>query len=353
MSTSTSSTRTTASSVSTSTVADPLYFCIEWNADNQLTRVTKNAVEQARFKYDPRGRRVEKTAGAVTATWVYDGDDMLRESRGATTLKYSLGPAIDEPFAVDDGTSTSYFHQDALGSVVKTTTAAGGLLVARRFDAWGNVEVGAATGGYAFTGREQDPELGLAYYRARYYDPKSGTFVAVDPLRFGGGVNFYPYAMGNPVIFKDPLGLKVLVCNRYANLGLPYLNHSYMWDTRTRRYGGHRNCGRGNQSGQETGPGTPGTTCLEVPDSTGREDELMRCCERTANDGAFIIGWVNLDGQPSWWTGLTNQSINDCHSSIYRCLFASGLTSPPHPRIGCRDCRGRYEYPNEYGGQSK
>jgi len=38
----------------------------EWNAENQLKRVTKEGVEVARFAYDPLGRRVEKVAGGVT-----------------------------------------------------------------------------------------------------------------------------------------------------------------------------------------------------------------------------------------------------------------------------------------------
>ena len=29
-----------------------------WNAENQLTKVEKNSLEQARFSYDPKGRRV-------------------------------------------------------------------------------------------------------------------------------------------------------------------------------------------------------------------------------------------------------------------------------------------------------
>jgi RHS repeat-associated protein len=45
----------------------------------------------------------------------------------------------------------------------------------------------------AFTGREWDPEIGLYYYRARYYDPKVGRFVGEDPIGFAGGVNFHVY----------------------------------------------------------------------------------------------------------------------------------------------------------------
>jgi YD repeat-containing protein len=63
----------------------------EWNARNELTRVTKNSVEQARFSYDPQGRRVEKVAGGVTTTFTYDADDILRENRGSAVLKYT-GP---------------------------------------------------------------------------------------------------------------------------------------------------------------------------------------------------------------------------------------------------------------------
>jgi YD repeat-containing protein len=61
-------------------------WAYEWNAENQLTRVTKNSVEQARFSYDARGRRVEKVAGVVTTSYTYDGGDMLRELRGASTF---------------------------------------------------------------------------------------------------------------------------------------------------------------------------------------------------------------------------------------------------------------------------
>ncbi len=57
------------------------------------------------------------------------------------------------------------------------------------------------------TGREWDPETGLYYYRARYYDPRLGRFISEDPIRFAGGNNFYAYVYGDPVNLVDPLGL--------------------------------------------------------------------------------------------------------------------------------------------------
>jgi RHS repeat-associated protein len=177
-----------------------------WNAENQLTRVTKNTVEQARFSYDPLGRRVEKVADGITTGYAYDGTNILREVRGPTTLKYVHASGIDEPLAVDDGTALSYFHADAPGSIVKVTDHAGGVTLTRQYDAWGNLEVGASTPGYAFTGREWDPQTGLYYYRARYYDPKAGRFISKDPIGFAGGINYYAYVGNRPTVLTDPSG---------------------------------------------------------------------------------------------------------------------------------------------------
>ncbi len=61
----------------------------------------------------------------------------------------------------------------------------------------------------AFTGREWDPETGLYYYRARYYDPKAGRFISEDPIGFEGGVNFLSYVGNNPTKWRDPSGHEV------------------------------------------------------------------------------------------------------------------------------------------------
>jgi RHS repeat-associated protein len=180
----------------------------EWSANNELTRVTKNSVEQARFSYDPLGRRVEKVASGVTTTYTYDGDDIIREVRGATTLRFVHGLEVDEPLAVDDGIAISYLHADVLSSVVKVTNASGAVTFTRRYDAWGNLELGVSEPGYSFTGREWNPEVGLYYYRARYYDPQMGRFINEDPIGLAGGINLFAYVNGRPVSRRDPRGLQ-------------------------------------------------------------------------------------------------------------------------------------------------
>jgi RHS repeat-associated protein len=182
-------------------------WAYEWTVENQLARVTYDGAEMARFAYDPLGRRVEKVAGGITTSWMYDGQDILRETRGGITTTYVHGPGIDEPLAKIDQTGGAlYLHADGLGSIVKETNAVGEVVLTRQYDAWGNLESGADQPGYAFTGREWDPETGLYYYRARYYDPRIGRFVSEDPIGFKGGMNFYAYVKDSPTQFRDPSG---------------------------------------------------------------------------------------------------------------------------------------------------
>jgi RHS repeat-associated protein len=44
----------------------------------------------------------------------------------------------------------------------------------------------------AFTGREWDPEIGLYYYRSRYYSAESGRFLSEDPI---GTIDVLPHCV--------------------------------------------------------------------------------------------------------------------------------------------------------------
>jgi RHS repeat-associated protein len=133
--------------------------------------------------------------------------DILRETRPSGAVSFIHGAHVDEPLAREEaGNVLTFYHADALGSIVKTTNEAGEVVDSYSYDAYGNLET-PHPGGYAFTGREWDPETGLYYYRARYYDPRVVRFLSVDPIGLAGGLNVYSYVGNDPVSRRDPTGL--------------------------------------------------------------------------------------------------------------------------------------------------
>ena len=61
-----------------------------------------------------------------------------------------------------------------------------------------------------FTGKMDDPDIGLVYFGYRYYAPALMRWISADPLvvhGVGGGMNPYAYVRGNPSNSVDPLGL--------------------------------------------------------------------------------------------------------------------------------------------------
>ena len=124
---------------------------------------------------------------------------------------------MDEPLTMERGGNTYYYHRDGLGSITEVTTDTGALVERYEYDVYGavtiynsndvTITVSAIDNPYLFTGRRYDPESGNYYYRARYYSPRLGRFLSMDPLGFGSGdYNLYRYAFNNPVNMTDPTG---------------------------------------------------------------------------------------------------------------------------------------------------
>lgn len=179
-----------------------------WDARNRLVAMTGPGVS-ASFVYDAFNRRISKTVNGVTTQYLYDGPDIVAElsAGGAVTATYLRGLNIDEPF-VRQGTTTEFYHTDALGSTLALTNASGTVSTTYKYEPFGQTTVtGTSSNPFQYTGRENDG-TGLYYYRARYYSPTLQRFISEDPLEFDGGdINLYSYAGNNTVNFIDPSGL--------------------------------------------------------------------------------------------------------------------------------------------------
>ncbi len=184
-----------------------------WDYENRLTSVTlPSSGGTVTFKYDPLGRRIYKSVSTGgTSVFAYDGDNLIEEtnSSGTVVARYEQTQNIDEPLAMLRSSTTSYYNADGLGSVTSLANGAGALTQTYSFDSFGKTTpTGSVVNPFQYTGRESDPETGLYYYRARYYDQTTGRFIGEDPIENLGGINFYSYASGDPVDFFDPFGLR-------------------------------------------------------------------------------------------------------------------------------------------------
>jgi RHS repeat-associated protein len=185
-----------------------------WDYENRLTQVVLPGTGgTVTYKYDPFGRRAQKafTQGGTTTTtnYLYDGMDLLEEvdSSGNVLARYTQG-GLDEPFAELRSGTTSYYEQDGINSISSLSNTTGGLINTYAYDSFGKLttSTGTLANPFQFTGREFDPETGLRYYRARYYDSSTGRFLTEDPAA-SNAENRYPYVGNNPIIRVDPSGL--------------------------------------------------------------------------------------------------------------------------------------------------
>lgn len=185
-----------------------------YDAENRLTQVTKPGIT-ASYRYDALGRRIEKNVSGVVTRYVYDVARILEEYNGSNVFltRYVYGPGIDEPLLMGRG-FRQYYMTDGLGSTMEFTGTAGETFQTYVYDSFGNIvsQTGTIINPFTYTGREYDPESGLYYYRARYYDPTIGRFLSEDPIGlYGGDINFYAYVRNNPTTYIDPFGREIVI----------------------------------------------------------------------------------------------------------------------------------------------
>jgi RHS repeat-associated protein len=190
-----------------------------WDARNLLIAVD-GPVNDTSYAYDARNRRVAKTVNSITTQYVHDGLNILLEYDGAgNLLARNTHAGLDQLCVRDEvAASTAYYVcQDGISSVLSVSDENGNTLQRYRYSAFGeqqvldanfNLVTDAPLIPFAYTGREWEPEVGMYFYRARFYDAELGRFISRDPLGLDGGdVNLYAYVGNNPINYWDPLGL--------------------------------------------------------------------------------------------------------------------------------------------------
>ena len=175
------------------------------------------------YAYDPLGYRIRKYDSTGTHHYLLEGEHLeaVYDQFGALRSQYLRGAVIDEVVVARHWSQDAVrrqtdltFHGDLLQSVLGVSDHNGAILENTRYAPFGAARTPPSTGTspnpLRYTGRERDPDTGLYYYRARYYDPALGRFLSEDPLRFDSGdPNFYAYVGNNPLNGSDPTGNRV------------------------------------------------------------------------------------------------------------------------------------------------
>jgi RHS repeat-associated protein len=106
-----------------------------------------------------------------------------------------------------------YYHSDHLGSTSLITNLDGEIVQHVEYVPFGEVFIEERNNTwntpYLFNAKELDEETGLYYYVARYYDPRTNTWLSADPLQEKyPGISTYAYCNNNPVKYVDPNGME-------------------------------------------------------------------------------------------------------------------------------------------------
>jgi RHS repeat-associated protein len=181
-----------------------------WNARNQLTGLAGPGLT-ASFGYDGLRRRWTKTINGAQTDFLYDGLNPVQEGLLPSTpaADHLTGLGLDEVVTRTDVAGARHFLPDALGSTLALSDPAGAVATEYTYEPFGATTAAGASSANAFqyTGRENDG-TGLYYYRARYYHPGLGRFIAEDPIEFlGADPNLYLYVGNQPTVLTDPSGL--------------------------------------------------------------------------------------------------------------------------------------------------
>ena len=109
-----------------------------------------------------------------------------------------------------------WYHPDYLGNVDLVTEKDGYAYEFFVYTPWGeemhqwNANTFNFSSPYRFNGKELDPETGLAYYGARYYQNKIGVWLSVDP-KYMQTLMKYEFSANNPIKFIDADGAKPIL----------------------------------------------------------------------------------------------------------------------------------------------
>jgi RHS repeat-associated protein len=178
---------------------------IAYDYDNRPSSITQSGV--IGFVYDYQGQRVKKS-GPSSTTYI----GKLYEITAGVNTKYIFSGT--KRIVSKTTSATNYYHTDHLGSSNVITNTSGTMVEEIYYFPYGatRLDSGSVDVKHKYTGQEEDPETGLYYYGARYYDPVLARFISPDTIvpeyTNPQSLNRYSYVLNNPLFYVDPSGME-------------------------------------------------------------------------------------------------------------------------------------------------
>ena len=189
----------------------------------------------------------------------------------------------------------TYIYTDPQGTPLAEADTQGNITATFDYTPYGSQAMGTAPSGPGYTGHVNDPDTGLVYMQARYYDPVTAHFLSVDPMTPSAGNTFnfnrYAYVNDNPINHIDPDGRIIQIAGdaaftKLANGYIASINQGSggrvlmekLENTPNIIYVVPRAAGLGNNTQGDAsgisanGKGTGSTVALDPTSSTGGQD---------------------------------------------------------------------------------
>ena len=290
-----------------------------YDAENFMTSGNGATIE-----YDAAGRLFQTipSGQSVGRKMLYAGDRMIAiyDESGNLAHRWMGGAGVDEMLARRPaaGTARRFFVTDERGSVVAVTDDSGNVVKINTYDSFGRQGANNGGGRFRYTGQMWSNNVGMHYYKARWYNHELGRFMQADPIRYGDGMNMYAYVGGDPVNYTDPSGLVrgrsciqrpdgSLSCGGWRTLGGPALSNtsfggighaSNNFDSFGGDFdgGGVGGMGREPMDGGEMSEEDPEMPCNQTLIDRGNQAVALSNQVNTVAAGIIIAGGVAVVG---------------------------------------------------------